>query len=262
MAKGIDTEATTKEEIDDYITFKITEYTYYDVQDEELQEVFQGDFKGFSLSVFKERSQLGTRKLRTLLRLNGVQVRKDRCKTVAESLYNTLQEEDLTKWTTQEIEEHISTARRFNSAQINYLLSQNNEDTASSTHARTTVPDPPHPPDPLDPSDFPDPYQYQYQRTRSVSKEPVQLASREQSFGRDLAQTWQRCTQMRADTAVRTTTLTINQSFSMIFAAEPMYQIVLKLIQRYYEVQHLITITQVSRELSRRTTSPLIKSAT
>jgi hypothetical protein len=36
MAKGIDTEATTKEEIDDYITFKITEYTYYDVQDEEL----------------------------------------------------------------------------------------------------------------------------------------------------------------------------------------------------------------------------------
>jgi hypothetical protein len=87
-------------------------------------------------------------------------VRKDRRKTVAESLYNTLQEEDPTEWTTQEIEEHIRTTGPFNSAQINYMRGQN--DTASSAHARTAVPDPPDPPDPLDPSDFPDHYQYQH----------------------------------------------------------------------------------------------------
>jgi hypothetical protein len=65
-------------------------------------------------------SQLGIRKLRTLLRLNGIWVRKDRRKTVAESLYNTLQEEDPTEWTTRAIEEHIRTVGRFNLAQINY----------------------------------------------------------------------------------------------------------------------------------------------
>ena len=83
-------------------------------------------------------------------------MRKDRRKTVAESLYNTLQEEEPTEWTTQEIEEYIRTTGRFNSAQINYILGQN--DTASSVHARTAVPDPPDLPDPLDPSDFLDPY--------------------------------------------------------------------------------------------------------
>ena len=106
-------------------------------------------------------------------------MRKDRRKTVAKSLYNTLQEEEPAKWTTQEIEEYIRTTGRFNSAQINYMLGQN--DAASSVHARTAVPpDLPDLPDPLDPSDFPDPYQ------QSVSKEPRQPA-REQSFSKELA---------------------------------------------------------------------------
>ena len=176
--KGIGAEATSKE-IDDYITFKITEYIHYNFQDDELWELYQEDFKGFSIATFKDCNQPGIRKLRALLRSNGVWVRKDRRKTVAESLYNTLQEEEPAEWTTQEIEEYIRTTGRFNSAQINYMLGQN--DAASSAHARTAVPpDPPDLPDPLDPSDFPDPYQ------RSVSKEPGQPA-REQSFGKELA---------------------------------------------------------------------------
>jgi hypothetical protein len=181
--KGVGAEDTT-EDIDDYIKFKITEYTHYGTQDEELWEVFQEDFKGFSLAALKECSQLGIRQLRTLLRTNGVWVRKDRRKTVAESLYNTLQEEEPTEWTAQEIEEHLQAVGDFKSARINYMLRQN--EAASSVHAQTTVPpDPdPDPPDPLDPSDFPDPYQHRGQRTESVNKEPV---SREQSYGRELA---------------------------------------------------------------------------
>jgi hypothetical protein len=133
--KGIGVEDTT-EDIDNYITYKITEYTHYDVQDEELWEVFQEDFTGFSKSIFKDCNQMSIRKLRALLRMYGVWVKKDRHLTVAESLYNTLQEEDPTLWTIQEIEEHIRTIGQFNSARINYMLSQDNK-VAGSTWAKT-----------------------------------------------------------------------------------------------------------------------------
>jgi hypothetical protein len=52
----------------------------------------------------------------------------------------------------QEIEEYIKTIGPFNSAQINYILGQN--DIASSAPAKSAEPEPL---DPLDPSDFPDP---------------------------------------------------------------------------------------------------------
>ena len=96
--KGINADAPTKD-IDEYIKFKTTEYIHYDVQDKELWELYQEDFKGFSLATFKECSQVGIRKLRTLLRMNSVWVRKDRRKTVPESLYSTLYEENPTEWT-------------------------------------------------------------------------------------------------------------------------------------------------------------------
>ena len=178
--KGISVEATNKE-INDYIIFKITEYIHYNFQDDELQELYQEDFKGFFIATFKDCNQLGIRKLRVLLQSNSVQVRKDRYKTVAESLYNILQEEEPTKQTIQEIQEYIRTIGRFNSVQINYILSQN--DTVSSIYARTAVPDLPDLPDPLDPSDFPDPYQH----IQSASKELERPASREQSFSKELA---------------------------------------------------------------------------
>jgi hypothetical protein len=183
--KGIDIEVAGIEEIDDFIAFKVTEYIHYDFQDDELWELYKEDFKDFTIAIFKDCNQPGIRKLRAMLRMYGVWVRKDRRKTVAESLYNTLQEDEPTEWTAQEIEEHLQTVREFKSGRLNYMLSRDNNEVASSVHARTTVPpDPdPDPPDPLDPSDFPDPYQHRTEhRTESVNKAPVS-----QSYGKELA---------------------------------------------------------------------------
>jgi hypothetical protein len=256
--KGIDTvdntTTTTIKDIDDYITFKITEYTHYNVHDEDLWEVFKEDFKGFSLIMLKECSQLGIRKLRTLLRMNGVWVRKDRRMTVAESLYNTLQEEDPIEWTMQEIEEHIRTEGQFNSVPINHILSQDNK-LAGPTHARTTAL--PDLPGPLDSPEL-------HQHTQSVSGEPEQLASREQStFGKELANLAKMYTDESKYSGENDNfdykLVIFHDICSRVDIPDSIKAKAYPTMLRGLALDHYY---KVSRELSRHTTSPLIRSAT
>jgi hypothetical protein len=75
--------------------------------------------------------------------------------------------------------------------------------------------------------------------------------------------TWSRCTQTKVDTLGKTITLIISLLSSMTSVTELIYQIILKLrpIRQYYKDWLLITTTLISRQLSRRTTSPLTRSA-
>jgi len=74
--KGIDVQSnkTTTTDIDDFIKFKTLEYKDADLKDDDLWEVYKDDFKDFTTEIFKNCNQIGIRKLRTVLRSNGVWV--------------------------------------------------------------------------------------------------------------------------------------------------------------------------------------------
>ena len=77
-------------------------------------------------------------KLRAFLQTNGVWVQKDRNAIVPESLFNTIQEEDPTKWTKSEINKHMVTGEKFNLGRIKYIL-KNNTTNKDSTNTETTT---------------------------------------------------------------------------------------------------------------------------
>ena len=73
----------------------------------DLWEQYQEDFADFTEAIFKTYDRIATYNLRTLLRYQGVWVNKQA--TIAQSLYDTLCEEDQTEWTKEEVLDHINT---------------------------------------------------------------------------------------------------------------------------------------------------------
>ena len=72
--RGIDVQSDeiTTTDIDDFIKFKTLEYETVDFRDDELWEAYKDDFKDFTTETFRNCNQTCTRKLRMLLRTNGV----------------------------------------------------------------------------------------------------------------------------------------------------------------------------------------------
>jgi hypothetical protein len=149
-SEGINTqsEGVGKEEINEFVKFKLLEYGDCRLVDDDLWEVYQDDFKTFTTQTFKECNQISIRNLRQLLRVRGVWVRKHRNATVPESLFQTLQEDDPTEWTETEIREHMEAGGEFSSGRIQYMLNNNGFTSStrlitpmtSATNASLTVP--------------------------------------------------------------------------------------------------------------------------
>ena len=78
-----------------------------------MWEQYQEDFADFTETIFKTCDRIATYNLRTLLRHKGVWV--DKRVTIAQSLYDTLCEEDQTEWTKEEVLDHINTYGFFTS---------------------------------------------------------------------------------------------------------------------------------------------------
>jgi hypothetical protein len=77
-----------------YIKFKTLEYKYFKLINDDLWEQYKEDFSDFTEPVFRNCTIITVRNLRALLRNQGVWVAKDKRVTIAQSLYNTLCEED------------------------------------------------------------------------------------------------------------------------------------------------------------------------
>ena len=116
QSKGLNTqlEDINKGEISEFIQYKIIEYGFYNIIDNDLQELYYNNFSTFILEVFKNCNRTTVRDLRHFLRVHGVWVKKDRRVTAAQSLFDTLQEEDPTEWTELKIREYKATRREFN----------------------------------------------------------------------------------------------------------------------------------------------------
>ena len=117
-------ESTTVEHISEYIRYKTIEYKTTDLKDSDLWEVFKEDFTGFTVETFKSCIPADIRNLRKLLRKNGVWVIKDRNVLVAQSLFNMLQEEEPTEWTTEAVTAHLADDGGFNSVKLEPIVQE------------------------------------------------------------------------------------------------------------------------------------------
>ena len=90
-------------DVNDYISFKILEYRYFKLMNDDLQEQYQEDFADLIEAIFKAYNPTTICKLRTHLRNQGVWVKRNKRVTVIQSLYNTIHKKDQTEWTKEEI---------------------------------------------------------------------------------------------------------------------------------------------------------------
>jgi hypothetical protein len=107
-------------DVTEYVRFKTLEYRIDNLQDVDLWEALQDDFPGFTAKTFKNCLPTDICKLRIFLRTNGVWVQNDRHITVAQSLHNTILEEERTRWTREAVREHLAAGGEFNSYYIQY----------------------------------------------------------------------------------------------------------------------------------------------
>lgn len=69
-------------EINEFIKIKILEHADYDFQDEELLEVYKGDFQSFTSKTFRNCNQIHVRKLCALLWTNNVWGKGKACQSL------------------------------------------------------------------------------------------------------------------------------------------------------------------------------------
>ncbi|RKF74206.1 hypothetical protein GcM1_240023 [Golovinomyces cichoracearum] len=122
MADTIDTKNTTPVEISwdseinpntanptelaDYVTFKVKILNEEDVSDSNLWELFQNNFENFTVSTFSQVKLRTQQVLRDCLRSRGVHISKNnKRKTIAQTLFECLQEEDQYEWTNENIDD-------------------------------------------------------------------------------------------------------------------------------------------------------------
>ena len=107
--------------INNYIKFKILEYGYFKLINNDLQEQYKEDFADFTEAIFKAYNPIAIHNLQTLLRYQGVWVKRDKQVTVTQSLYNIIYKEDQTEWTKEEILDYIKTSGLFTSFKLNKI---------------------------------------------------------------------------------------------------------------------------------------------
>jgi hypothetical protein len=144
--RGINAAELDTDEINAFIDWKLTEYNKDKWRDDNMWEVYLEDFNTFTVDTFKACQQTLIRKLRSHLRSNGVWVKVDRRVTVAQSLFETLGEEDPTEWSNTEMREQLK-KEGFNS----YRLPSFQRQTSLSRSPTPTAPPAPPPASELPP---------------------------------------------------------------------------------------------------------------
>ena len=129
-------ETDTPTDITTLITALTKVWDQYHLQDDDLWESFRENFKGYTENDFKIPHNVQIRKLRELLRKQGVWVLKDPKVTISRSLFNTLQEETPTPWTEEEVT-RCKTKEPFTSFHVLHLI-----ETDFGRKPKWTVPSP------------------------------------------------------------------------------------------------------------------------
>ena len=103
---GIELAEASAKDIETYIRVKIYENEKYNKMDKDLWDLFQEDFKDFTLATLSSIRTQYVQNLRSHLRGRGVYVAPNTKRTtIGQTLFDVIAEEEQHKWTNNKIQE-------------------------------------------------------------------------------------------------------------------------------------------------------------
>ena len=127
-----------------YLKHKIYTYNLGDFQDGNLWDLYRQDFSGWTVDLFNQINQAQRALLRITLRKYGVCVNKDHL--LSRALFDTLQENEPTEWTLQDIDAEVKkNGDFFRSNLVERKLRLRN---GGNPNSNLNIPNPPQPPTP------------------------------------------------------------------------------------------------------------------
>jgi hypothetical protein len=128
---GIDLEEASEKDIETYIRVKIYENEKHDKMDKDLWDLFQEDFKDFTLAILSSIRTQYLQSLRNHLRGRGVYVAPNTKRTtIAQTLFDVIAEEEQHEWTDNEIQEVCTSMGTIKSMNLRYRIPQTPATTA------------------------------------------------------------------------------------------------------------------------------------
>ena len=107
--RGIEATEATESDVLDYIRTKVYQYTLDQTHDFNLWDLFQDDFKTFTLTVLGLINRRELQKLRACLRRGGVFVAQNtKNLTIPQTFVNAITEDEQHEWTESDVQEVIS----------------------------------------------------------------------------------------------------------------------------------------------------------
>ena len=138
---GIDLEEASEKDIETYIRVKIYENEQDNKMDKDLWDLFQEDFKNFTLATLSSIRIQYLQNLRTHLRGRGVYVAPNSKRTtIAQTLFDVIAEEEQHEWTDNEIQEVCTSMGTIKSMNLRYRIPQTPTATATIPPGTQTQP--------------------------------------------------------------------------------------------------------------------------
>ncbi|RFU25514.1 hypothetical protein B7463_g10820, partial [Scytalidium lignicola] len=110
---GIHVESASSEGLEEFLATKAYEYRSDRTSDSNLWDLFQEDFEHFTVNSFHTIPRKELQILRTCLRCGGVRVAaNNKNKSIAQTLYDVLKEEEQHVWTEEDLNEAIQDLRK------------------------------------------------------------------------------------------------------------------------------------------------------
>jgi hypothetical protein len=120
---GIELAEASAKDIETYIRVKIYENEKYNKMDKDLWDLFQEDFKDFTLATLSSIRTQYVQNLRSHLRSRGVYVAPNTKRTtIGQTLFDVIAEEEQHKWTDDEIQEVCTLMGTIKSMNLRYQI--------------------------------------------------------------------------------------------------------------------------------------------
>ncbi|KAI1003750.1 hypothetical protein K3495_g4457 [Podosphaera aphanis] len=127
-------------DLSNYTAFKVNFYEEENVSDSNLWELFQDDFRDFTVLTFSRIKLRVQQVLRDCLRSRGAYISKNsKRKTISQTLFHCLQEEEQHEWTDENLDDILNENYIFKSPKLVRRIAKR-EDSSTSVRQSTVEP--------------------------------------------------------------------------------------------------------------------------
>ncbi|KAI0995467.1 hypothetical protein K3495_g12712 [Podosphaera aphanis] len=127
-------------DLSNYTAFKVNFYEEENVSDSNLWELFQDNFRDFTVLTFSQIKLRVQQVLRDCLRSRGVYISKNsKRKTISQTLFHCLQEEEQHEWRDENLDDILNENYIFKSPKLARRIAKR-EDSSTSVRQQTIEP--------------------------------------------------------------------------------------------------------------------------